>query len=95
MATFKRHENGIGSLEITWIELSIYSQNAHPVCDECLKSLVGQEKVTLIPLLNQAYCPVCGPEVLARMVNYSEDRPYATAKERFWLNYFGLKEVLQ
>lgn len=92
MAKFSRHENGIGWLKITWLELANYSGNAFPICDGCLKDLSGIDDIVLIPLLNQAYCPDCGKAVLSRMINYPEDRAYAAQKERFWIDYFGIKE---
>ncbi|MCF8017796.1 MAG: hypothetical protein K9L62_00225 [Vallitaleaceae bacterium] len=92
MAKFYRAENGISWLKITWLELAEYSSNMTPICDECLKDLIGYNDIVLIPLLNQAYCHECGKKVLKRMVNYPEDRPYAKSKELFWLDYFGLDD---
>lgn len=92
MAKFYRNKNGIGWLKITWLELVDYSENPYPVCDECLKDLIGYSNITLIPLLNQAYCPECGKKVLPRMKNYEEDRPIAKRREEFYQNYFGIKE---
>lgn len=95
MAKIYKVENGIGWLKITWIELIKYSENAFPICDECLKGLIDCNDIVLIPLLNQAYCPECGKKVLKSMVNYPEDRPYAKAKEKFWLDYFGIEDTAQ
>lgn len=95
MATFNRNEKGIAWLKITWVELLHYSGNPSPICDECLQSLAGKRDIVLLPILNEAYCSECGAKVLARLVDYPEDRPLARRREQFWLNYFGLKEVLQ
>lgn len=92
MANFYRNENGIGWLKITWIELVKYSENVRPVCDDCLKDLIGNVDIILLPILNQAYCSECGKKVLERIVDYPEDRPYREAKEKFWLDYFGLED---
>jgi len=92
MAKFYRHKNGLGWLKITWIELIRYSKNMRPICDECLKDLIGFNNIVLIPILNQAYCPECGKKVLARLQNYPEDRPIAKRREDFYQNYFGIKE---
>lgn len=92
MAKFFRANNGIAYLEITQQELSVYSDNARPICDDCLNSLIGRNDIILIPLLNEAYCPECGKNVLKRLHNYEADRPYAAKKERFWLDYFELKD---
>lgn len=93
MAKFSRHKNGIGWLKITWLELAKYSGNMAPICDECVKDIIGFSNIVLIPILNQAYCPECGKAVLDRMYNYPEDRPIAERREQFYLNYFGIKEV--
>lgn len=93
MAKFFRSKNDIGWLEITWRELAKYSGNRSPICDECLKELAGTNNVVLVPLLNQAYCPECGKAVVSRMHNYPVERPIAARREKFWLKYFGIKEV--
>jgi predicted amidophosphoribosyltransferase len=93
MAKFFRHSNGIGWLKITWLELAKYSGNMMPICDECLKDLIGFSNVVLIPILNEAYCPECGKKVLERTKSYPEDKPIEERREKFWLNYFGIKEV--
>lgn len=64
MAKLHHTENGTPWLEITCEELSGYSRMERPVCDECLKSLVGLDNITLVPILNEAYCPECGPKQL-------------------------------
>jgi hypothetical protein len=93
MAEFHRAANGAGWLKITWLELAVYSENAKPICDECLKSLIGCDEVVLLPILNEAYCPVCGPERIARLHRYPEDRATEKRREQFWINYFEIKEV--
>ena len=93
MAKFFRAENGIAWLEISWFALYAYSGNATPTCDECLKSLIGIENVVLIPLLNEAFCPECGPKRVSNCKNYPEDRHIAQRREQFWLDYFGLHVV--
>ncbi|MDF2984931.1 MAG: hypothetical protein K0R50_441 [Eubacterium sp.] len=92
MAEFLRKENGIGWLNITCAELINYSKNLMPRCDNCNTHFSFDDGIILVPLLNQAYCPQCGKEVLEHMVNYQEDRPCAERKEQFWLDYFGLKD---
>lgn len=93
MAKFYRHKNGIGWLKITWLELAKYSENMIPVCDECLKDLIGFSNIVLLPILNEAYCPECGKQVLNRIQSYHpEDRPIAKRREEFYLNYFGIEE---
>ena len=91
MAKFHRCNNGIGWLEITRNELVGYSGNTNPICDQCLVKLKDNSHVVLIPLLNEAFCPDCGQAVLKRMKSYPEDKPIAERREKFWLDYFGIK----
>ena len=93
MAKFNRAANGAAWLKITWRELALYSDNAKPICDECLKSLVGCDDVVLLPILNEAYCPVCGPERIEQLHRYPEDQAIERQREKFWLAYFNLKEI--
>lgn len=95
MAEFNRAANGAAWLKITWLELAQYSDNPTPICDECLKSLIGCNDVVLLPILNEAYCPECGEKVLARLHRYPEDRHIEERREQFWLNYFGIADVKQ
>lgn len=90
MASIHHTPNGIGYFTISWVELARYSNNLNPICDECLMSLRGINEVTLIAVLNQAYCPKCGEAVLAACENYPEDRPIAERREQFYMHYFGI-----
>lgn len=92
MAKFHRTENGTAWLEITCEELSGYSGMDRPICDECLRSLVGCKNIALVPILNEAFCPRCSTERLARIRRYPEDRPIEERREQFWKNYFGIRE---
>lgn len=93
MAEFLRNEKGIAYLKITWLDLVKYSENISPVCDECLTSLIGNNDVMLIPILNEAYCPKCGAKVLDRLNKYPEDVAIEESREQFWLKYFNIKEA--
>lgn len=90
MAHLRRAENGTPWFEITWRELVDRSKNGNPVCDDCLKSLVGCERVVLIPILNQAYCPEHGKKVLGRIRRYQEDMAIEERRTRFYMGYFGI-----
>lgn len=92
MAEFKRNDKGIGYLVIDFMELIMYSDNPYPICDECIKDLIGYEDIVLIPILNQAYCHGCGHEVLKGLCDYPEDRPIREKREKFWKDYFKLEE---
>ena len=63
MAKFLRTTNGTAYIKLTWLELAKYSQNMHPVCDDCLKDVIGYENLILIPILNEAFCSECGKKV--------------------------------
>jgi len=92
MAKFYRNKIGIGFLKINFMDLIKYSDNGFPICDKCLKDLIGYNDIILIPILNQAYCNECGKEVLAKIKDYEEDRWIRKKKEDFWKDYFKLKE---
>lgn len=93
MATFHRTPRGSAYLDISWLELSEYPHNPIPVCDECLQDMRGLKSITLIPILNQAYCPRCATSVLRRLGRYPEDAAIEKRRERFWLDYFGLEDI--
>ena len=93
MATFHRTPRGSAYLDISWLELSEYSHNPIPVCDECLQDMRGLKSITLIPILNQAYCPRCATSVLRQLGRYPEDAAIEKRRERFWLDYFGLEDI--
>lgn len=90
MATLKETSNGTPYFEITADELIEYSDNLTPVCDECMSDISFEEKIILIPILNQAYCPTCAPKVLDRMKRYPEDTHIEQRRVEFYRNYFGV-----
>lgn len=92
MAEFHRTERGTPWLKITWMELCEYSDNACPICDECLTSLVGCDEIVLILIFNEAFCPKCGKERLARTRRYSEDIPIEEHRAQFYKDYFKIRE---
>ena len=92
MASLHRTENGTPWLEITWLELADYSNNPRPICDECLESLIGCEAVTLVPILNEAFCPKCRDARLKRLRRYPEDIPIEERRTQFYANHFGIRE---
>lgn len=92
MAEFHRTKAGTPYLKITWLELAKYSENACPICDECLTSLIGCNEVVLLPILNEAYCPKCGKARLARVHRYPEDIPFEERRAQFYKDYFKIRE---
>lgn len=92
MAEFHRTENGTPWLKITHQELSDYSDNSRPICDECLTSLIGCDEVVLIPIFNEAFCPKCGRERLSRAHRYPEDIPIEESRTQFYKRYFKIRK---
>ena len=92
MAEFHRTLAGTPWLKITCQELSEYSENERPICDECLRSLVGCDEIILLPILDEAYCPKCGEERLARVHRYPEDIPIEESRAQFYKRYFKIRE---
>ena len=48
------------------------------------------DNITLIPILNEAFCPECAPKRLADLRRYPEDWEVEERRVKFWLNYFGI-----
>lgn len=92
MAKFFRNKKGIGYLKINFMELMKYGNNGFPICDSCLKDLIGYSDIVLIPILNEAFCNECGKERLESVVDYPEDREIRTKIEEFYKNYWRIKE---
>lgn len=92
MALFHRDDKGTPWFEITWRELALYSDKFHPICDECLKSLVGCDKVVLVPIFNEAFCPSCGKKRLAQVHRCLEDLRIEERRTAFYMKYFGLRK---
>lgn len=90
MAKFFRNENDIGYLEITWLELAEYLGNGFPICDSCLKDLIGYNNIILLPALNEAYCKECGKKRVAETKDYPSDREIRYYRENFYKEYFGI-----
>ena len=92
MAEFHRTETGTPYLTITWLELAEYSENARPICDECLTSLIGCNEVVLLPILNEAYCTKCGKARLAHSHRCPGDIPIEERRAQFYKDYFKIRE---
>lgn len=98
MATFHRTPRGSAYLDISWLELSEYSHNPIPVCDECLQDMRGLKSITLIPILNQAYCPRCATSVARAIRDYgynNSDKALASMPEdvRFVVKQLGWTDL--
>lgn len=91
MAKFQRNDKDIAYITLGWQELMRITGNGFPICDSCAMDLIGESKVVLLPLLNQAYCPKCGKRVLKAAVNYPEDRPIARRREMYYCEMLKLQ----
>ena len=92
MATCGRTETGVMILHITSPELTAYSGDPNPVCDFCLSPLRGEKRIALVPVLNQALCTRCAKEYVRRAQSYPEDAWIEARREKFWLDFYGLRE---
>lgn len=93
MATLHHTANGTAYLLITHDELAVYTHNVHPICDECLMSLSGEEEITLVPVLNMTYCARCARAVLASIGTLSDyDRTIEQRCTEAYLTAFGQME---
>ncbi len=89
MAKLYRNEvNNIDYFIINLEELMAYNQLPYSICGDCLKRLVDNEKLILIPILNEVYCEKCGYPHLERMRDYIEDRPIQAKRTEFYRNFF-------
>lgn len=90
MALLLYANNGAPWFNISSRELIGYSGNDYPICDDCMKSLIGCSDIVLIPILNEAYCPKCGKTKLAQLGRYPEDAITEQRRTRFYAEYFGV-----
>ena len=91
MASLHKTESGTAYIDLSWDELALYSHNYFPICDSCLKDLIGEDHVILIPILNEAFCPKCGKRKLTTIKNYPEDQPIAERRTKYYCKFFGLE----
>lgn len=92
MASFFRKANGTAYFKINFIELMNCTNNARPICDNCLTSLIGEGDITLIPILNEAFCPKCATERLEWVRKYPEDAAIEKSYEQYYLKCFKLQD---
>ncbi len=89
MAKLYRNEaNNTDYFIINLEELTAYNQLPYSICGDCLSVLRDNEKLILIPILNEVYCEKCGYPHLERMRDYIEDRPIQAKRTEFYRNFF-------
>lgn len=86
----KNKQNNVDYFIISYDELVKYNQIEDSVCDECLKllKLKKDEKIILIPILNEAFCYECGIKKVNWLHDYPEDRIIQEGRTNFYINFF-------
>ena len=84
-----RNKKGVMWIKVGFWDLMTITGNGFPICDECLKDLIGYNDIILIPYLNEAFCSKCGKERLKKIMLYPEDEAVKTKREKYY------KEVLK
>lgn len=92
----KKTKNGIDYIEgLPFMTLIKITGNGFPICDECLKDLIGYNDLILIPILNEVYCKKCGKERLKEIKGYPEDMPIQERRTEYYCNVLGLEMVVE
>lgn len=68
---YKNKSNNIDYFIINLHELTEYNCLEKSICDECLRQLTNNDRIILIPILNEAYDYKCGID----KVNWLKDIP--------------------
>lgn len=88
---YKNNSNNIDYFIINLHELTEYNCSEKSICDECLKELKKDEKIILIPILNEAYDYKCGMEKidwLNNIQNHSTDEEIQRRRTKFYIRFF-------
>lgn len=87
---YKNVSNNIDYYVINYEELVLYNKLIDSVCDECLKLLKNSkdEKIILIPILNEAFCYKCGIEKVRKMKDYPEEKDIQKRRTYFCMEFF-------
>lgn len=89
----KKTENGVDYIDgIKFMDLIRITGNGFPVCDKCLKDLIGFNNILLIPVLNEAYCKECGNKQIKLVKGYASDRPIQAKRTAYYCDVLGIKE---
>lgn len=88
---YKNVTNGIDYFIINLQELTEYNSLDKSVCDECLRELTNDDKIILIPILNEAYDYECGMKKvnwLRNIKNDVVDKEIQRRRTKFYINFF-------
>ncbi len=89
MAKWQRSTRGIPFIELGFMELIQFTKNNFPICDACLKDLIGYDNLILIPYINEAFCRKCGLKRISDIALYPEDKPIFEKRMLVYEHYFG------
>lgn len=92
MAKLNKNEaNNIDYFIINLQELTEYNSLDKSVCDECLRELTNDDKIILIPILNEAYDYECGMKKvnwLKNIENDAVDKEIQKRRTKFYIDFF-------
>lgn len=88
---YKNETNNADYFIITLRELEEYNCLKKSVCDECLRDLTHDDKIILIPILNEAFDYKCGIEKVNQLEdisNISPDKEIQKRRTKFYIEFF-------
>lgn len=88
---YRNEKNYIDYFIISLQELTEYNSSEKSVCDECLQQLKDDDKIILIPILNEAYDYKCGIDKVNWLKNVKNDpldREIQKRKTEFYIQFF-------
>lgn len=88
---YKNITNKIDYFIINLHELTEYNSLEKSVCDECLRKLNDDDKIILIPILNEAYDYKCGMEKVNWLRNIENDvidKEIQNRRTNFYIQFF-------
>ena len=88
---YKNKLNNIDYFIITLKELAEYNCSEKSICDECLRQLTNNDRIILIPILNEACDYECGIKKVKQLKdvqNISPDREIQKRRTEFYIKFF-------
>lgn len=88
---YKNKSNNIDYFIINLHELTEYNCLEKSICDECLQQLTNNDRIILIPILNEAYDYKCGIDKvnwLKDIQNIYLDEELQKRRTNFYIQFF-------
>lgn len=88
---YKNKSNNIDYFIINLHELTEYNCLEKSICDECLRQLTNNDRIILIPILNEAYDYKCGIDKVNWLKNIQSDpidREIQKRRTNFYIQFF-------